>query len=139
MFCRSCAKEVPEQAVMCVGCGSPPRGGNKFCWHCVAETAPAAIACVKCGVALGSPPAPADAKSKLVAGLLGVFLGGLGIHRFYLGYTLIGVLQLALCLGVGTFTCGLGAAAAGLWGLIEGILILVGTIDLDAQGRPLKD
>jgi TM2 domain-containing membrane protein YozV len=33
-------------------------------------------------------------KSKLTAILLCFFLGGLGIHRFYLGYTLIGVIQL---------------------------------------------
>ena len=33
-------------------------------------------------------------KSKLTAILLCFFLGSLGIHRFYLGYTLIGVIQL---------------------------------------------
>lgn len=73
-----------------------------------------------------------ERKSKLAAGLLGIFLGGLGIHRFYLGYTTIGVVQILV-----TFvTCGAGS----LWGLIEGILIIAGTtITTDAQGRPLKD
>lgn len=71
-------------------------------------------------------------KSKLVAGLLGIFLGGFGVHRFYLGYTGIGIAQIAV-----TFlTCGIGA----MWGLIEGILILVGsTITTDADGHTLKD
>ncbi|BCJ67957.1 MULTISPECIES: TM2 domain-containing protein [Polymorphospora] len=69
-------------------------------------------------------------KSKLVAGLLGIFLGGFGVGRFYIGDTKTGVLQLVVTL----ITCGLGS----LWGLIDGILILVngGT---DAQGRPLRD
>jgi len=71
-------------------------------------------------------------RSKLVAGLLGILVGWAGVHRFYLGYTAIGVAQILV-----TFiTCGAGA----IWGLIEGILILVGsTITTDADGRPLKD
>lgn len=71
-------------------------------------------------------------KSKLVAGLLGIFIGYLGIHRFYLGYIGIGVAQIIV-----TFcTFGIG----GLWGFIEGILILVGTaITTDAEGRQLKE
>lgn len=71
-------------------------------------------------------------KSRLVAGLLGVLLGGLGVHRFYLGYIGIGVAQIVV-----TFvTCGVGY----IWGLIEGILILVGSgITTDAEGRPLKE
>ena len=71
-------------------------------------------------------------KSKLVAGLLGILVGWAGVHRFYLGYTAIGVAQILV-----TFiTCGMGW----VWGLIEGILILVGsTITTDADGRPLKE
>lgn len=71
-------------------------------------------------------------KSKLVAGLLGIFIGSLGIHRFYLGYIGIGIAQIVVTL----FTCGIG----GLWGFIEGILILVGSaITTDAEGRTLKE
>jgi TM2 domain-containing membrane protein YozV len=75
------------------------------------------------------PDAPA--KSRLTAGLLGIFLGALGVHRFYLGYLSIGVLQILVTLA----TCGIG----GLWGLIEGVLILRGkAITTDAEGRPLQ-
>lgn len=71
-------------------------------------------------------------RSKLVAGLLGIFLGGFGVHRFYLGYTGIGIAQIVVTLA----TCGVGA----IWGLIEGILILVGsTITTDAEGRTMKE
>ena len=80
-------------------------------------------------------PANADplAKSKMAAGLLGIFLGGFGIHRFYLGFTMIGILQIV----VTVLTCGIGA----LWGTVEGILYLVGSsgFTTDAQGRPLRD
>ncbi|KAA1420059.1 NINE protein [Mumia zhuanghuii] len=74
-----------------------------------------------------------EAKSKLVAGLLGVFLGGLGIHRFYLGFTGIGVAQIIVTI----LTCGIGS----IWGFVEGILYLVGANGwrADASGRPLKE
>ena len=85
------------------------------------------------------------AKSKLVAGLLGILLGGLGIHRFYLGYTNIGIAQLATDI-IGwvllPFTCGISLIfiiGAHLWGLVDGIMILTGSISHDAQGKPLRD
>ncbi len=80
------------------------------------------------------PPLQPDdlRKSKLVAGLLGIFIGYLGIHRFYLGYVGIGVAQIIVTI----CTCGIGS----IWGFIEGILILVGSaITTDAEGRPLKE
>jgi hypothetical protein len=83
----------------------------------------------------GYAVAPYDpqAKSKIVAGLLGIFLGGFGVHRFYLGYTKIGVIQIVVTL----VTCGIGA----IWGFVEGILYLVGSgnYTTDATGRPLRD
>ncbi len=56
------------------------------------------------------------AEKKLVAGILGILLGGLGIHKFYLGYTKEGVIQLVLSF----VTCGIFTIV----GLIEGILYL---------------
>lgn len=81
----------------------------------------------------GYPNASTGLKSRLVAGLLGIFLGGLGIHRFYLGFTSIGVAQII----VSIFTLGIGS----LWGFIEGIMILAKSASFmyDAQGRPLAD
>jgi TM2 domain-containing membrane protein YozV len=70
-------------------------------------------------------------KKKLIAGLLGLLLGAWGVHRFYLGYTHLGIIQIV----VTVFTCGMG----GLWGVVEGILIFVGKIDRDAQGRRLSE
>ena len=70
-------------------------------------------------------------KSKIVAGLLGIFLGAIGVHNFYLGYTGKGIAQIFVTL----FTCGFGA----IWGLIEGIMILTGSINTDAEGNPLVE
>ena len=77
-------------------------------------------------------------KSKMAAGLLGIFLGSLGVHNFYLGFTGKAIAQLLLTL-IGWLACGIGPAAAAVWGLIEGILILTGSINTDADGNPLVD
>ena len=72
---------------------------------------------------------PQKNKSKIIAGLLGIFLGFLGMHRFYLGYKEIGTLQIVVTI----LTCFVG----GLWGILEGILILIGNMDKDAIGNQL--
>ncbi len=57
------------------------------------------------------------AEKKTPAGILGILLGGLGIHKFYLGYTKEGAIMLV----VGLITCG---SISGIIGLIEGIIYL---------------
>ncbi len=52
---------------------------------------------------------------KLAAGLCGILLGSLGVHKFVLGYTTAGILQILL-----NILCGIG----GIIGLIEGIIYL---------------
>lgn len=66
-------------------------------------------------------------RKKLVAGLLGIFLGGFGVHNFYLGYNGKAVAQLLLTL-LGWILFGLGPIIACAWGFIEGILILCSNI-----------
>jgi TM2 domain-containing membrane protein YozV len=72
---------------------------------------------------------PYSEKTKLVAGLLQIFLGGFGIGRFYLGDTKTAVWQIV----VTVLTCGVGS----LWGLIDGIIILA-TDSKDMNGLPLR-
>jgi hypothetical protein len=73
---------------------------------------------------------PYSHRSKLVAGVLQICLGGLGIGRFYTGHTGIAIAQIAVTL----ITCGFGA----LWPVIDGIMMLVGESPRDADGRPLR-
>lgn len=72
---------------------------------------------------------PYSDKSKLVAGLLQIFLGSFGIGRFYLGNVGMAIAQIL----VTWFTFGLG----GLWPLIDGIVLLAGN-PRDRAGRPLR-
>ena len=121
MFCSKCGKENLDNAKFCASCGTPFTGTPSPQY-----TTP--------------PPQPQYApppqyaavgeKSKLAAGLLGIFLGGWGIHRFYLGYVGIGIVQIIVTI----VTFGFGA----LWGFIEGILILTGTFNKDAKGLLIK-
>ena len=93
--------------------------------------------------AYGQPVAPAGyaQKSKLPAGLLGIFLGCFGVHNFYLGNTGKAVAQLLLTV-IGWILI-IGPAVAGIWGLVEGILILCSHYGSqwhrDAQGVELQD
>lgn len=73
---------------------------------------------------------PLSDKSKIVAGLLQIFLGAFGIGRFYLGYTGIAIAQIA----VTWLTLGIG----GIWPFIDGILMILGKVP-DSQGRKLRD
>lgn len=75
-------------------------------------------------------------KSRTTAGILGILLGFVGAHRFYLGHKGWGVLQVTLFVMTFAFTYGI----VGLWGLIEGIMILckAKTFSRDASGVPIK-
>lgn len=69
---------------------------------------------------------PYSDKSKVIAGILQITLGGFGVGRFYLGDVGIGLAQL--------FTCG----GLGVWSLIDGILLLTGNDHTDEHGRILR-
>ena len=65
--------------------------------------------------------APVSQKSKIVAGILGILLGGLGIHNFYLGFTKKALIQLLITV----LSVGFLSWVSAIWGLIEGVLILI--------------
>ncbi|HOI46810.1 MAG TPA: TM2 domain-containing protein [Bacilli bacterium] len=112
MFCSSCGSEISDKAVVCVHCGKDVTPKSH------AET-------------------NANSKSKMVAGLLAIFVGPLGIHNFYLGYTTNGIIQLLLST-VGAFLV-VGPFVAWIWAIVEAVQIFTGKIDKDAQGNLLKD
>lgn len=130
MFCRNCGNELMDGAIVCGRCGFAPGNGTSFCPHCGRPVMEGQAICLNCGFSLEPPKSD---KSRLAAGLLGLFLGGYGVHNFYLGNTKRAVIQLLLTI----FTCGL----AGIWGFVEGILILTGAsgYQTDSSGRRLQD
>lgn len=97
MFCPKCGREVADDAVVCVGCGRP----LKEC-----------------------PSCDTGGRDWLTAVLLCLFLGGFGVHRFYTGHTVTGIIQL----------CTFGGCY--IWALIDFVMILTGSFR-DSDGRPL--
>ncbi|NJN20144.1 MAG: TM2 domain-containing protein [Leptolyngbya sp. RL_3_1] len=60
------------------------------------------------------------ADKKIAAGICGILLGALGVHKFILGYNTEGIIMLAVSL----VTCGIGSPIMGIIGLVEGIIYL---------------
>ena len=109
MYCRNCSYEISNNAVICVHCGNKPLYGKKFCFNCGHITDYYAQICTSCGVSLNNITGE---KNWLVTLLLAIFLGYLGIHRFYSGHFLIGIIQL------------LTGGGCGIWYIIDIILIV---------------
>lgn len=128
--CTNCGVDIPVEAAFCNFCGAAQQSQQ-------APPQPEQAAPNYQQVPPQPPygQTPYEQKSKLAAGLLGIFLGGLGIHNFYLGYQNRGLIQLLVSL----LTCGIGAVPMSIWGLIEGIQILTGSVSVDANNVPLKD
>jgi Predicted membrane protein len=64
---------------------------------------------------------------KLAAGLLGIFLGSFGVHKFVLGYNNAGIIMLVVSIAGGVVTCGAASFVMGVIGLIEGVIYLTKT------------
>lgn len=109
----------------------------KFCRNCGAEIGENAFVCLKCGAKVdgGQTVSNPNAKSKLTAGLLGIFLGSFGVHNFYLGFKGKAVGQLLITL----LSCFFLSPVSGIWGFIEGIMILTGSSKVDAEGNLLGE
>ena len=84
--------------------------------------------------AYSQPFAAGAPKQWMVAVILAFFLGTLGVHNFYLGYTTKGIIQLVLTITV------IGIFVSGPWALIDFIMLLMrsGSYATDAQGQPLQ-
>lgn len=120
MFCKYCGKETESE--VCDECKNKENN----------ETIEVEATKVETNNTTSSTTKP---KSKIAAGLLGIFLGSLGVHNFYLGYTGKAIAQLLISI----LSCGALAVVSEIWGLVEGILILTGSIDTDANGVKLGD
>ena len=68
VFCRACGRPINAQAPICPGCGAPQSGR-----------------------------AGGGEKSRIAAALLAIFLGGFGVHKFYLARPVQGILYILFC------------------------------------------
>ncbi len=139
MKCPKCGRETQDKTKFCGWCGAymrnPFQSKEKPIQPEVMDEKD-----VKRQETRNNNPNPnplLEPKSKLVAGLLAIFVGSFGVHNFYLGYTQRGLIQLLLTT-VGSIVI-VGPIVAGLWALIEGIQIFIGEINIDANGTKLKD
>lgn len=73
-------------------------GSSKYCSGCAAQLHVSAPVCPKCGSPQGGitqrSPTSGAPKERVIAGLLALFVGGFGIHKFYLGRNGTGILYL---------------------------------------------
>ena len=106
-YCTKCGAINDDLAQYCTNCQAPLTSvGNAGGYQPMESVHPGAMTDWK---ALG-------ADKKIVAGILGILVGSLGVHKFVLGYTTEGIIQIAISI----VTCGVG----GIVGLIEGIIYL---------------
>ena len=108
--CKECGQQISDSASVCPHCGAP----------IIAKMPQNLKYCPQCGA---SNPGARNRypKDRLTAGLLAIFLGGLGIHYFYLEKSTAGLLSILLSL----CTCGVWQIVM----LIQGIIILTMTDD----------
>lgn len=66
----------------------------------------------------------AFASKKIAAGICGIVLGSLGVHKFILGFTKEGIIAILVTIVGGIITCGTAAAAMSIIGIVEGIIYL---------------
>ena len=139
MYCRDCGQLISNDSLKCTNCGTRKGLGDNYCYRCGSRIKSHSIeVCEFCGAKLNNniDELNIKIKNKLLAGLLALFLGGMGIHRFYLGYIKIGIVQLSLCV-LGYFTGGITWVIVQIWALIESILIFLGKIK-DSEGNDLE-
>mgnify|MGYP004569974125 FL=1 len=124
-FCTNCGQELDDNSTFCYSCGKKLNESEEK----VNNEKSATSSRNDSGVKITTQ------KSKIAAGLFGIFLGSLGIHNFYLGYNSKAMAQLL----ISVLSCFTLSFISGIWGFIEGILILTGSINTDAEGNPLAE
>ena len=114
LFCTKCGAQNDDYAQICAQCQAPlPAIGG---YQPIQPPAPMYGGQVQDWKQLG-------ADKKIVAGILGILVGGFGIHKFILGYSTEGVIMLVVWL-VGLALCGIPSLVVNVIGIIEGIMYL---------------
>ena len=142
MYCKQCGEVFTnDNAAICVKCGTNKGQGDNFCQDCGVEVKnKSAEVCLNCGVRLNGRAnnitsqlknvgkSSAGNNNKVLAIVLAIFLGGLGIHRSYLGYKEIGFIQLGIFIG-GFLLFRPIAFVATVWAFVDLIQIILGNLN----------
>lgn len=115
MKCEYCDNEIPHGSTRCPSCGAAVK--EVPAQQQPAAAAPAAAPVVNVNLQQPTPTLPP--KSRIAYVLLAIFLGGLGIHNFYAGYSGRGIAQLLLSI----LTCGWGGIISWIWAVIEACVV----------------
>jgi TM2 domain-containing membrane protein YozV len=119
----------------------PPNGDQKPCVECLTPIRRAAVVCPNCGVPqpggttvhyqqpgeaplLAARPVAPPPSNRIIAGIMGILFGCLGVHKFILGYNTEGLIMLAVTIFGGMCTAGIGSVAMWGIGIAEGIIYL---------------
>jgi len=143
MYCRNCGKELTGTPEICLGCGAKPLSGKSYCSACGTETNAAAVICVKCGASLATrDEGGVSPKSRTAVVLLALFLGSLGVHRFYTGKIGSAVAMLVLFIvGWATVWFFIGfvpLTVVGIWALVDFIIAIAGNAK-DKDGKLIEN
>lgn len=140
MFCKYCGKEIEDGKEVCAECMEKETKVEEVKKEEVVVETPKTENNTNTNTntntnANTGANTVVNQKSKIAAGLFGIFLGSFGVHNFYLGFTGKAVAQLLITV----LSCGCLSPISAIWGLIEGILILAGDTSKDAYGNDLKE
>ncbi len=83
-------------------------------------------------------PEPRPQRSAYIAAILAFFGGFLGLHNFYLDNKKTAWIQLIISLVGIVLTFGIATVAMEVWGVIDGLKLLKGEINLDGTGAKIK-
>jgi TM2 domain-containing membrane protein YozV len=110
--------------VTCRNCNTQNTALNPNCMRCGAMMPPVAPMPMQPAPQYGMQAKPQGAEKKIAAGVCGIVLGGLGVHKFILGYTNEGVIMLVTYILGAIFLCGIPSIVVAVIGIIEGIMYL---------------
>ncbi len=131
IFCSNCNAEVKPGSKFCTKCGTvieQKKSSNEMSSNDRLARSATVNNSLTTQPSKYSDPSWDEIKSKrLTSGLLGLFFGGFGAHKFVLGYTKEGLIYLGVSIIGGIITCGGALAVTSILALIESIMLLTKT------------
>lgn len=119
-FCTNCGQENDGRIKKCIYCGKEIKSSNSVNKSDVRKNIKVDNSVV--------------GKSRVLASIVAVFFGYLGVHNFYLGYNSKGIAQLLISL----LSFGRLSFISSIWGIIDAIMLFTRRINVDGEGNPLS-